>query len=83
MGIWWGMAIASVLKLSGLGRETFLWGKQAATCVHKFLVNTGSSPLETGASFLVKSLLPLHLPTTLLFSARALSTWVPIQVIND
>lgn len=47
MGIWWGMAIASVLKLSGLGRETFLWGKRAVTCVHKFLVNTGSSPLAT------------------------------------
>lgn len=83
MGIWQGMVIVSVLQLSGLGREAFLWGKWAATCVHKFLVNTCSSPLANGASFLVKSFLPLHLPTTLLFSALALPTWVPIQVIDD
>jgi len=83
VGIWRGMVVVSVLKLSGLGRETFPWGKWAATCVHKFLVNTCSSPLAAGASFLVKSLLPFHLPTTLLFSALAFSTWVPIQVIDD
>ena len=55
MGIWQGMVIVSVLQLSGLGREMFLWGEWAATCVHKFLVNTCSSPLATGAPFLVKS----------------------------
>lgn len=53
------------------------------TCVHGLLVSTRRSPIVTGGSFLVKSILSLRLASTLHFSALDLSTLVPIQVNYD